>query len=215
VALGRFIRHTILLVESELDDDVQRFRADSAERLARLRPSDTLKGLYLRRYIDLFEELGGPSLARCGLEALQERRIVDFLNYPYSGLVRMALAVVDEMTPRYGTVDHWLDQMGQLATTSYLRSLLGRAFLASFNPSPQTMLAGMPWAISTTFSFGQRSVTFPDPSRCLFHCRREFSAAPSNAGAVRAAIEAVGAKDVRVGINLLDLFNYDLDVTWR
>ena len=198
----------------EPDDDVQRFRADSAERLVRLRPSDTLKGLFLRRYLDLFQELGGPSLAQRGLEALQERRIFDFLNYPYASMVRMGLAMVEEMTPRYGSVDHWLEQMGALATTSYLRSLLGRAFLASFNPSPRTMLAGMPWAISTTFSFGQRSVTFPDANRCLFHCRREFSAAPSNAGAVRAAIEAVGAKDVKVVINLLDLFNYDLDVTW-
>jgi uncharacterized protein (TIGR02265 family) len=202
-------------VPPELQQDVQRFRADSAERLARLRPTDTLKGLFLRRYLDLFAELGGPSLAQRGLDALQERRIFDFLNYPYAGVVHMALAVVDELTPRYGTVDGWLEQMGQLATTSYLRSTLGRAFLASFSPSPRTMLAGMPWAISTTFSFGKRSVSFPDANRCTFHCRREFSAAPSNAGAVRAAIEAVGAKDVVVGITLLDLFNYDLDVTWR
>lgn len=198
----------------EYQEDLQRFRADSAERLARLRPRDTLKGLYLRRYLEVFGELGGPVLAQRGLEALKERRIFDFLNYPYSGVVQMALAVCDELAPRYGGVDPWLHEMGQLAATSYLRSLLGRAFLASFNPSPRSMLVGMPWAISSTFNFGQRSVLFPGLNRCVFQCRREFSAAPSNAGAVRAAIEAVGARDVRVDITLLDLFNYDLDVTW-
>ncbi|MDP1823375.1 MAG: TIGR02265 family protein [Archangium sp.] len=195
--------------------DIARFRADSAERLARLRPTDTLKGLFVRRYLELFRELGGAPLERRGRDALQERRIFDFLNYPYAGVVQMGLAVVDELAPRYGGVDAWLDEMGRLATTSYLGSLLGRAFLAGFQPSPRAMLTGMPWAISTTFSFGERSVTFSHPSSCLFHCRREFSAAPSNAGAVRAAIEAVGAQDVRVGIKLLDLFNYDLEVSWR
>jgi uncharacterized protein (TIGR02265 family) len=199
----------------EFQDDVDRFRMESDDRLSRLRPTDTLKGLFLRRYLELFQELGGAALEQRALDALQEPRISDFLNYPYAGVVRMGLAVVEELVPRYGTVDRWLDEMGQLATTSYLKSLLGRAFLSGFSPSPRTMLAGMPWAISTTFSFGQRSVVFPGTNRCFFRCRREFSAAPSNAGAVRAAIEAVGAKDVSVRIMLLDLFNYDLDVTWR
>lgn len=195
--------------------DISRFRADSAERLARLRPSDTLKGIFVRRYLELFQELGGVALVRRGQEALTERRVFDFLNYPYAGVVQMGLAVVDELAPRFGGVDAWLHEMGRLATSSYLRSLLGRAFLASFQPSPRALLMGMPWAIRTTFSFGERSVTFSDPRRCLFQCRREFSAAPSNAGAVRAAIEAVGAEDVQVDIKPLDLFNYDLEVTWR
>lgn len=195
--------------------DIVRFRADSAERLARLRPTDTLKGLFVRRYLELFRELGGVAMVARGQEALQEKRVFDFLDYPYASVVRMGLVVVDELAPRFGSVDAWLHEMGRLATTSYLRSLLGRAFLASFQPSPRAMLTGMPWAIGTTFTFGERSVTFSTPSHCLFHCRREFSAAPSNAGAVRAAIEAVGAEDVHIGINLLDLFNYDLEVTWR
>lgn len=169
----------------------------------------------MRRYLELFLELGGAALVGRAEDALSERRVFDFLNYPYADVVQMGLVVVDELAPRYGSIDAWLHEMGRLATTSYLRSLLGRAFLGSFQPSPRAMLAGMPWAIRTTFSFGERRVTFNDTSRCVFHCRREFSAAPSNAGAVRAAIEAVGAEDVKVDIKLLDLFNYDLDVTWR
>jgi uncharacterized protein (TIGR02265 family) len=203
------------VVVEDLQEDVARFRAHSAERLLRLRPTDTLKGLFLKRYLQLFDDLGGPALVERGLSALGERRIFDFLNYPYARVVNMGLAVVDELAPRYGSVDAWLDEMGRLATMSYLKSTLGRAFLAGFQPSPRSMLKGMPWAISTTFSFGQRQVVFSDATRCVFECRRDFSAAPSNAGAVRAAIEAVGAKDVQVEINLLDLFNYDLEVTWR
>lgn len=198
----------------ELQAELERFRAESAERLERLKPTDTLKGLFLKRYLDLFLEMGGPPLMQRGFEALNERRIFDFINYPYAGMVRLGLAMVDEMAPRYGGVDPWLAEMGRLATTSYLRSLLGRAFLGGFHPSPRSMLVGMPWAIGTTFSFGQRSVVFPEEHLCVFRCRREFSAAASNAGAVRAAIEEVGAKDVKVTTTMLDLFNYDLELSW-
>lgn len=194
---------------------MERFRADSAERLARLRPTDTLKGLYLARYLQMFDELGGAPLVKRGLEVLEERRIFPFLNYPYARMVNLGVAVADELVPRFGGVDAWLEQMGSLATSGYLRSSLGRAFLASFQPSPRALLKGMPWAISTTMSFGQREVVFGDATHCTFRCRREFSAAQSNAGAVRTAIETVGAKDVRIDIRMFDLFNYDLEVSWR
>ncbi|HEY1088546.1 MAG TPA: TIGR02265 family protein, partial [Archangium sp.] len=178
----------------ELELDLQRYRAENEERLARLRPTDTIKGLFIRRYLELLEELGGPSLKARGLECLEEKRIFDFVNYPYAAVVRVGTLLSVEIAPRYPSVAEWLREMGRLATTSYLRSLLGRAFLSTLSPSPRAMLAGMPWAIRSTFGFGQRSAEFPEERHCLFTCRRDFSPAESNAGAVRAAIEEVGAK---------------------
>lgn len=195
--------------------DLERFRADSAARLARLRPTDTLKGLFVRRYLELFVQVRGPALRARAFEALGERRVHDFLDYPYAGMVRVGLAVMDELAPRYGGVDACLHELGRLATKSYLDSVLGRAFLASFQPAPRTMLSAMPWAIGTVFTFGERSVVFPEPGRCCFRCRREFSPAPANAGAVRAALEATGAREVRVDLTTHDLFNYDVEVSWR
>jgi uncharacterized protein (TIGR02265 family) len=104
--------------------------------------------------------------------------------------------------------------MGRLATESYFKSMLGRAFLNTFTPSPRAMLSGLPWAIRSTFAFGERRVEFLEGQRCLFQCRRDFSPAQSNAGAVQAAIEAVGARDVTVHIESQDLYDYDLDVRW-
>lgn len=169
----------------------------------------------MRRYLELFAQVRGPALRARALEAMGERRIHDFFDYPYAGLVRVGLAVMDELAPRYGGVDACLHEFGRLATKSYLDSLLGRAFLASVQPTPRTMLSAMPWAIGTVFTFGERSVLFYERGGCRFRCLREFSPAPANAGAVRAAIEAVGAREVRVDVTRHDLFNYDLEVSWR
>jgi uncharacterized protein (TIGR02265 family) len=194
--------------------ELEQFRADSAERLARLKPTDTLKGLFVRRYLQLFGQVGGEALRARALDTLGESRVYDFLDYPYASMVRVGLAVMDELAPRFGGVDPCLYEFGRLATNSYLQSLLGRAFLATFQPSPRTMLSGMPWAIGTVFTFGQRSVVFSEPGRCTFRCRRDFSPAHANAGAVRAAVEAAGGTEVTVDVQVLDLFNHDLHVAW-
>ncbi|HEY1086395.1 MAG TPA: TIGR02265 family protein [Archangium sp.] len=199
----------------ELQLQLEQYRTDNEQRLARLHPSDTIKGLFIRRYLDLCEELGGAALRDRGLECLDEKRIFDFVNYPYASIVRMGTLLSLELAPRYPSVDAWLRDMGRLATVSYLRSLLGRAFLSTLSPSPRAMLTGMPWAIKTTFAFGERSVAFPGEKHCVFSCRGDFSPAASNAGAVQSAIEEVGAKDVVVTVQSVDLFNYDLDVRWR
>lgn len=199
----------------ELHRELQQYRAENEQRLARLTPRDTIKGLFIRRYLALCEELGGPALRDRGLECLDEKRVFDFVNYPYASIVRMGTLLSLELAPRYPSVDAWLRDMGRLATVSYLRSLLGRAFLSTLTPSPRAMLTGMPWAIKTTFAFGERSVAFPEEGRCIFSCRGDFSPAASNAGAVQSAIEEVGAKDVVVSVQSIDLFNYDLDLRWR
>lgn len=194
--------------------EVQQFRADSAERLARLRRTDTLKGIFLSRYLELFEEVQGRALVTRALGALGETSVHDYLNYPYAGMVRVGIEVADELAAHFGGVEPWLRAMGRLATTCYLDSLLGRAFLATFQPSPRTMLTGMPWAIGTCFSFGKRQVSFVGAHEAHFRCRSDFTPAPSVVGGVLAAAEATGARGISVTVDQLDLFNYDLDVRW-
>lgn len=194
--------------------ELAQFRSDSEARLARLKSTDTLKGLFLRRYLELFRGIGGAAMETRALAVIGERRVHDFLDYPYGGMVRVGLELAEELAPRYGGVEPWLREMGRLATSSYLESLLGRAFLATFQPSPRTMLTGMPWAISSCFSFGERRVSFDGARHAVFRCRSEFSPSQSNAGAVQAAVTATGARNVVVLIEQLDVFNYDLDVSW-
>lgn len=170
--------------------------------------------MFINRYLRLFRELGGEALEGRARAVMPEKRILDPWSYPYRYAVDMALAVVDELAPRYGSVDAWLFEIGRMSTESYLGSVLGRFFLASFRPAPDTLLAQMPRAINSMLSFGQRTVTFPTPTSALFQCRNDFSAAPSNAGAVHGALQAVGARSPRVDIKYDDLLNHTLIINW-
>ncbi len=200
---------------TSLEADLGAFRADIAARLARLRPADTIKGLFVRRYLETTARLGGAALRERCLQELGEQRVVDLFNYPYAAMLRMGLATADVLALRAGGVAPWLREIGRNATGAYFDSRLGRAFLAVVQPSPRAMLSMMPWAIRTCFSFGERSVVFDGHCRGLFRCRFEFSPGEANAGAVEAAVQATGAADVQVVVRPFDAFNYDLEVTWR
>ena len=201
-------------VDAPAHDDLARFRAESQARLDALRPDHTIKGLFANTYFRLIEDLGGKPLAERARAAFGGGRVFDFVNYPYASLVRVGLSVADELAPRYGGVEPWLFEMGRLATVGFFESLLGRAFLAGFRPSPRTMLTGMPGAINSSFGFGLRAVRFEGESSCVFACREEFSPAASNAGAVHAAVIAAGARSVAIETRARSLFDYDLLVQW-
>ncbi|MHB8875558.1 MAG: DUF2378 family protein [Myxococcaceae bacterium] len=57
-------------------------------------------------------------------------------------------------------------------------------------------------------------MVFDSDHSCTFECRYDFSPAEANAGAVEAAVKAVGAKNIEVTVSAFDLFNYDLKVRW-
>jgi len=197
-----------------LEADLEAFRSDTAERLARLKPADTIKGLFINRYLEVFRSHAGDAfVARC-YAVMGHPHFFDLINYPYSVLVRLGPLASRELVPKFGSVHRWLWELGREATDGYLSSTLGRAFLATFRPSPKTMLTGMPWAIATCFTFGKRTVIFTGESSAIFRCRFEYSPAPANAGAVQCAVEASGGRDVRVEINPFDVFNYDLEISW-
>ncbi|MFO0596397.1 MAG: TIGR02265 family protein [Myxococcaceae bacterium] len=198
-----------------MDADIERFLDDSRARLGALTNQHTLKGLFLRGYLEVFRGLGGEALATRCRRAMGLDRIFDFRDYPYATIVHLAIDLAPEMAPRYGGVHPWLYEMGAAATRSFLGSVPGRLFLATLRPSPKTMLRGMPQAIASTFSFGLRAVRFTSEESATFACREDFSAAPSNAGAVHAALAAVGAKDISVAIESQSLYDYDLLVSWK
>jgi uncharacterized protein (TIGR02265 family) len=190
------------------------FRGDLDARLSRLKPSDTIRGLFINQYLVDWERRGGSALrARC-LEALGEERVSDFYNYPYASLLRMGLVGVEALGESMGGVDAFLLDLGRVATRGYFDSALGKAFLGLVPLNPRAMLRLMPWAIRSTFDFGRRTMEFTGPTHGVFQCRFDFSPARCNAGAVEQAVVACGAREVRIEVDVLDTFNHDLRVSW-
>ena len=190
------------------------FRAQMDLRLSRLTPDHTIKGLFLKGYLDLFRREGGEELHQRCLKELGDKRVVDVFNYPYSGVMRIGLLAAEPLAPKLGGIENYLREMGRLATQGYLDSVLGRAYRTLVNPTPHSMLSMMPTAIRTCFSFGERKVRFPSPTEAVFECRDDFSPAEANAGGIEAAITATRGRDIKVEVKARDLFNYDIHAHW-
>lgn len=159
--------------------------------------------------------LGGEAVTRQCLRTLGETDVHDLISYPYARLLQMGLVGAELLAERHGGVSAFLRATGRQATSGYFASPLGRAFLAMLPNRPRAVLGLMPWAIRTTFTFGERSVRFDGPTHGVFECRFDYSPAEANAGAVEAALLATGARSVSVVIEGLDLFNFDLRVRWE
>lgn len=202
---------------ADLRAQLAAYREETEARCARLKRTDTIKGLFINGYLRAWARQAcsgsGPLLERC-LAALGETAVHDLYSYPYANLLRMGLVGAEALAGRAGGVATFLRETGRQATAEYLGSPLGRAFLALLPNQPRAVVGLMPWAIRTTFTFGERSMRFDGPTHGVFSCRFDYSPAEANAGAVEAALLAAGARSASVAIERFDLFNFDLLVRW-
>lgn len=197
----------------ELAGELERFRAETAERLALLKPTDTIKGIFLKGYLAAYRAEGGEALYERCVALLGERRIVDLFNYPYAGVMKIGVLGAEVLGARMGGVRPYLRAMGRLAVEGYLGSTLGKAFMALVHPTPKAMLGMLPTAIKTSFSFGERWVTF-DGDACVFQCRKDFSPSEANAGAIEAVLRATRVSKVEVSVEQHAMLDYDLKARW-
>ncbi len=195
-------------------DELARFQADTQARLERLKPTDTMKGLYLKGYLEAYRAEGGEALYQQCRALVGEKTIVDFFNYPYSSVMRMGLLGAEGLALKLGGIQPFLRAMGRLAVNQYLQSALGKTFLNLAHPTPKAMLALLPTAIRTSFSFGRRSAVFHGTTGCTFSCKDDFSPAEANAGAIEAVIVAGRGQAPKVTVTQHDLLNYDIEASW-
>jgi uncharacterized protein (TIGR02265 family) len=190
------------------------FRAETAERVAKLSAGDTIKGFYLRGYLEAFRSEGGDALYRRCRELIPDKDLVDFFSYPYAAVMRMGLLGAEELAPKFGGVQPFLRAMGRIAVNQYLDSPLGRTFLNLAQPSPRAMLRMLPTAIATTVRFGRRAVSFLGENECVFTCRGDWSPGEANAGAIEAVITAAKGAAPRVLVRQHSMLDYDLEASW-
>jgi len=193
--------------------ELEQFRAETAERLARLKPTDTIKGIFLKGYLEAYRKEGGDGLYDQCVTMLGEKRIIELFNYPYAGVMKIGVLGAEVLGPKLGGVQPYLRAMGRLAVDGYLSSALGKAFMSLVHPTPKAMLGMLPTAIKTSFSFGERWATFEGDS-CVFQCRKDFSPSEANAGAIEAVLHATRVSKVEVTVQQQDLLDYDIKARW-
>ena len=199
---------------AKVEAELAAFRAEVTTRVAGLTVADTIKGLYLRGYLEAIRSQGGDELYRRCRTLVHEKEIIDFFSYPYAAVMEMGVLGAESLASTFGGVQPFLRAMGRIAVDQYLSSPLGRTFLNLAQPSPRAMLRMLPTAIATTMRFGTRTVTFTGDTACTFACRGDWSPAEANAGAIEAVIAAGKGRSPVVTVRQYSMLDYDLEATW-
>ncbi len=200
---------------TSLAAELASFRAEVEASLQRLTPRDTAKGILLKGYLEAYRKQGGEGLYQRCLDLVGEKRLVDFLSYPYAHILKVGLLGAEELAEKMGGVAPYLRAMGRIAVEEYLGSALGKTFLAMVHPTPRAMLSPLPVAIRTLLSFGERSLVVVSPSEVRLECRGDYSPPEANAGAIEAIVKATNALEVDVQVRRLGGLDYDITAKWK
>jgi uncharacterized protein (TIGR02265 family) len=177
---------------------------------------DTARGLFLNRALEVVRTLGGEAaVARCQAE-LGQQRIMDFVNYPVSQLVRLMIAVVRELSAQHGGAEEVLRLLGQKAAVGLMSSTVGNATMHTKTGTGAEHIAGSMQAIyKVTSNYGERSVEWLGPRHGRLTMRRSFLPMPYHEGAMVEVLSRLGAQKARVRGQVLGLLDSEYDFSWE
>jgi uncharacterized protein (TIGR02265 family) len=185
-------------------------------RLALTGPGDVARGIFLNSLLDLLRQFGDEDLLRHCLEVSGEQRFLEFFNYPLSTFLRMAYPAAWRLGEKYGDFEGAMREMGYQASKAFYASSAGKVLLLLARNEPLRLLNNMP---STTHAVlgdntGITHMKRTGQSHGVLTYMRDVVPRPYNEGALRASLEAVGAKEVSVHGRPLGDFNTDYELSW-
>lgn len=176
---------------------------------------DQARGMFFQGALSVIANLGGEgAVARCkGVAGVWE--INPFHLYSVSRYLRMVSTAARLLGPQLNGFDGVLHRMGSQATVDFLASLFGRELLAEAAGSPRLLLESLGDAYRMAVSYGERYPQWTGERGARFIMRRDFMPAAYHEGVLRGALEAVGARDVRVVGRQVALLDSEYELSWR
>lgn len=197
------------------DTTLQRDWVRTLEQLLELASSqDTARGLFLSRTLEAVRELGDEAaLARCQ-EVLGRQRLMDFVNYPVSVLVRLTLAAVRELSARHGGAEQVLRLLGQKAAVGLMSSSVGTAMHTRTANGDEHISSSLQAIYKVSSNYGERSMVWLGPKHGRFTMRRSFLPMPYHEGAMVEVLARLGAREPRVQGRMLGPLDSEYDFSW-
>lgn len=197
------------------DTTLQRDWVRMLEQLLELASSqDTARGLFLSRTLEAVRELGDEAaLARCQ-EVLGRQRLMDFVNYPVSVLVRLTLAAVRELSARHGGAEQVLRLLGQKAAVGLMSSSVGAAMHTRTGNGDEHISSSLQAIYKVSSNYGERSMVWLGPKHGRFTMRRSFLPMPYHEGAMVEVLARLGAREPRVQGRMLGPLDSEYDFSW-
>jgi uncharacterized protein (TIGR02265 family) len=173
-------------------------RKDLQARLAAATPHDTVRGVVFNGAFDvLHERLDADRGRRCDPRGTARRTA--FLSYPVTEYLALAWNAADALEEAVGGVDRAFFLIGHRALANVFSSpVLGGTLKTLGGGNPTQLLANVHPGYRATVNYGERSMEVMGPRHARITFRHDFLVPPFHCGVLTAAVESVGATDIRV-----------------
>jgi uncharacterized protein (TIGR02265 family) len=171
--------------------------------------------MFLNRTLEAVRSLGDEAaVARCQA-VLGQQRLLDFVNYPVTLLIRLTMAAVRELSARHGGPEQVLRMLGQKAAVGLMSSTVGSAMSTQVGTGADHIATSMQAIYKVTSNYGERSMEWLGPKHGRLVMRRSFLPMPYHEGAMVEVLERLGARNVRVRGGVLGPLDSEYDFSWE
>ncbi len=196
-----------------MDLDVER---QLRHRMAMASPTDTVRGMFLNGALEVAQALGGSEAVDRCREVSEEKRFIDFFNYPVFELLQVSLAATKLLGPRAGGGAGVLRQLGAQASKDFLASPTGKTMLLLTGGNPRRLLNQLPSSYRTAVSFGERRMSWAVGERNgRLIVQRDFMPPAYTKGLMQGLLESVGARNVHVTGRPTGLLDSEYEIVWE
>src|SRR5688500_16721531 len=189
---------------------------DLEQRLRLATPEFTTRGFLFTATVKAVRELGGDEeMVQSCLEACGEKEFVEFFNYPTSTLLQLLLAAARVLSPRYGSAEEALRQIGRKAGESYMASAVGRSAQLMAGADPKQLVTTLQALYKVVMSYSEPSVVWTGQKSGILVVQRTFTPLPYHEGGALAIAERLGLKNVKVRARNTGELALEMDVSWE
>lgn len=189
-------------------------RKDLAARLAIAKPTDTARGLTFNALFATVEQHLGKKAA-VALDPEHAGHRTEFFSFPVAHFLQISFDAADRLEPILGSVDKAFRAFGHRTTSNVLASPMGATMLKLAGKDRlKSLINQSPAGYRTMVSYGVRKVDWPSARHASITFEGDFLVPAYHCGVFEAAIEAVGARKVRVEGRQTGALSAVFDVEW-
>ena len=171
---------------------------DFRQRMSLARPEDTAKGMFFNGVTLAVSRLLDAEAARTVVASSDEKKFVDFFNYPIASFLKMSFTATALLERVAGGHDAAFRRLGVQATNDFLATTVGKTLLMLAGRDPKRLLSAVPGAFKTCVSYGERKMEFTGETSGTMKMIRDFMPFPYHEGVLEAVI-ALARREGRRG----------------
>lgn len=188
---------------------------DLARRQELALPGDSVRGMFANGLLSAVRSLAGDEAVRRCLQASGQPQFVDFFNYPIGTHLQVVFTAARLLTPRFGSMEEGLRQLGRCSTSIFMSSAAGKTMKLLAGGDPKRLLGTLPAAYRVSMTFGRQNIEWTSPTSGRYILKRDFIPLPSHEGVLMGLLEMTSAREVKVrGRQTTGLLDGEYEFSW-